>query len=85
MVCGLPVVVSDRVGAGLDLVEDGITGYRYLVGDIDTLANILKKMLTDSLLIKRLGKSASELIAQRSPEYNAELTENAIEYVLSNK
>ena len=85
MVCGIPVIVSDRVGAGIDLVKEGVTGYRYPVRDTDALANILKNILTDGLLIKKLGKAASELIAKRSPEYNAEVTEKAIEYVLSKR
>jgi glycosyltransferase involved in cell wall biosynthesis len=40
-----PVIVSDRVGAAPDLVEDGINGFTYQSGDVVALAMKLKKIL----------------------------------------
>lgn len=45
MLCGLPVVVSDRVGARFDLVREGENGYVYPAGNIDALAAILRDIL----------------------------------------
>jgi len=42
MICGVPVVVSDRIGARYDLVESGKTGFVYPCGNVDALATILK-------------------------------------------
>jgi glycosyltransferase involved in cell wall biosynthesis len=42
MNAGKPVIVSDRVGAGPDLIDDGINGFVYPVGDVAALANRLR-------------------------------------------
>ncbi len=44
MVCGLPAIVSDRVGCGPDLVEPGVTGAVFPFGDIPALAKQLCDM-----------------------------------------
>lgn len=33
LACGLPVIASERVGAGRDLIDPGRNGFRYLAGD----------------------------------------------------
>jgi glycosyltransferase involved in cell wall biosynthesis len=38
MACGLPTIVSSAAGCGRDLIDEGRTGYRFPVGDIDRLA-----------------------------------------------
>lgn len=58
MVCGLPVVVSDRVGAGRDLVIPEETGFIYPVRDVEALAEILRRLLTGPELRHRMGKAA---------------------------
>jgi glycosyltransferase involved in cell wall biosynthesis len=58
MVCGLPVIVSDRVGAGRDLVRPGETGEIYPVGDVAALSGILRRLLADPTQLKRMGEAA---------------------------
>lgn len=41
MACGVPAVVSDAVGCGPDLVEEGRTGFVFPVGNVDALAGCL--------------------------------------------
>lgn len=41
MSCGLPVIVSDKVGAAADLVEPGVNGDVFPVGDVAGLADRL--------------------------------------------
>lgn len=41
MLWGLPVVLSDQVGAGPDLVSPGVTGWTYPAGNVDELAKTL--------------------------------------------
>ena len=43
MCFGLPIIVSDKVGAGGDLVKDGENGFIYPSGDIKRLTEILGK------------------------------------------
>lgn len=47
MLCGCAVAVSDRVGAGPDLVRPGKTGFIFRCGDVDGLAGILHEVLSD--------------------------------------
>ena len=41
MACGLPAIVSDSVGCAPDLIEEGLTGFTFPVGDVDQLAHRL--------------------------------------------
>lgn len=45
MASGLPAVVSDAVGCAPDLIEDGLTGAIYPVGDTDALADAIERMV----------------------------------------
>jgi glycosyltransferase involved in cell wall biosynthesis len=45
---GLPVIVSDKVGFGIDLVEHGSNGYIFPVGDTVALAGYLTKLMVAS-------------------------------------
>jgi len=83
MVCGIPVIVSDRVGAGYDLVENGKTGFIYPVKDIDKLSDLLKLSLNDNLLLDSMGKEAIKKVSNWSPKKNTEATLCAIKYVLT--
>ena len=58
MSCGLPAVVSDRVGASLDLIAPGVTGDVYPSGDVEALANILSRMIADPARIRSMGRAA---------------------------
>ncbi len=45
MSCGTPAVVSDAAGCAPDLIDKGLTGYTYPVGNIDALAEAMRKTL----------------------------------------
>lgn len=62
MLFGLPVVVSDGVGARLDLVEPDVTGYVYAVGDVNALAAHLQSLIESPELRTRMGRSARERV-----------------------
>jgi glycosyltransferase involved in cell wall biosynthesis len=42
MACGVAAVVSDVVGCGPDLVEAGVTGEIFPVGDVEALAKAIE-------------------------------------------
>lgn len=58
---GLPVIVSDMVGCGSDLVKDGENGFIFKLGDVDMLAGSLRK-LEDRDMSNELGKRSLEKI-----------------------
>jgi glycosyltransferase involved in cell wall biosynthesis len=67
MLCGLPVAVSDRVGARFDLVRPNENGYVFPVGDVEALTGILKEVLPDATKRARLGAAARQRMETWSP------------------
>jgi glycosyltransferase involved in cell wall biosynthesis len=53
MACGLPAVVSDAVGCGPDLVEQGVTGAVFPVGRADLLASAMETAISLELTTMR--------------------------------
>ena len=59
MACGLPVVVSDRVGSRLGIgIVPGVTGEVYPAGDVEALATILRGLLPDREKLGRMKDAA---------------------------
>lgn len=85
MACGLPAIVSDRVGCGPDLVENGVTGYVFPFGDIKALAGRLVEIAADNGKRLQMGINASEKINEYSVEKAVEGTLKAIDYVCPTK
>jgi len=85
MVCGIPAVVSDRVGAGYDLVQEGITGFTYPSGNVEALASILRTTLNDRDKLNQMGKAALERMKTWSSRDSAEAHVKAIEHVAKKK
>lgn len=73
MVCGLPVVVSDRVGCAEDLVHNGENGYIFPKGNIDALANALEK-ISDSDRRRSMRIQSERIISH----YTLEMTSDGI-------
>jgi glycosyltransferase involved in cell wall biosynthesis len=78
---GLPLVVSEAVGAGPDLVHPGENGFVFPVGDSDKLAEILGVLVRDELLRKRMGEASKRIIQNFTPEAWAQGVVKAIESV----
>ena len=66
MCFSLPIIISDEVGAGGDLVKEGVNGCIYPSGDIDELSNKLKMLLNDKTLREKFGKASLEIIKKWS-------------------
>ena len=71
MASGLPVIVSDDVGAATDLVQGRGTGRTYPVGDVERLADCLSELLGSGELRRAMGRTAESVIADWSPEASA--------------
>jgi glycosyltransferase involved in cell wall biosynthesis len=64
MNAGRPVVVSDRVGAGPDLVEDGVNGFLYPMRDVAALADRLRKLIDSPEHRAAMGARSLEKVAR---------------------
>lgn len=85
MACGLPAIVSDRVGCGPDLIIGGETGYIFPFGDIHALSALLVQLSSDKERLRAMGEKARQHIAHYSVEKAVEGTLKAIDYVLGKK
>ena len=59
--CGLPLVLSDRVGAAHDLLRDGENGALVRAGDVDAAAQSLRELAADPELRRAQGDRSREL------------------------
>jgi glycosyltransferase involved in cell wall biosynthesis len=59
---GLPLVLSDRVGAAYDLLRDGENGYLVPADDVGAAAEALRKLASDPNLRRRMGERSRELV-----------------------
>jgi glycosyltransferase involved in cell wall biosynthesis len=57
-----PAIVSDDVGSGPDLIENGVNGCIYPVGDVDALTNALRRVLDVPGAAAAMGQRAFERI-----------------------
>ena len=78
MCFGLPVIVSDLVGCGGDLVKHGENGYIFDTGDIITLARYLKILIDDKDARERFGRSSLNIISTWNYEKDIEGVVDAI-------
>jgi glycosyltransferase involved in cell wall biosynthesis len=82
MICGLPAIVSDRVGCGPDLVEESVTGTVFPFGDTDALADRLKQMAGDPNRLRRIGERARDRVKNYSIEGAVAGTIEALKYTV---
>jgi glycosyltransferase involved in cell wall biosynthesis len=57
-----PVIVSDDVGSGPDLIDDGVNGCIYPVGDVGALTDALRRVLETPGTAEAMGQRAFERI-----------------------
>ena len=85
MLCGCPVIASDRVGARFDLVRDGETGFVYRADDVDALTRVLSRALGCHERLRRMGEAARSRMMEWSPEMNVQATVEAIECAIRHR
>lgn len=78
MVCGCSAIVSDRVGASGDLIEEGETGNVYPCGDVDRLAALLRETLSSPERLRQMGQAARLRIETWSPRENIQALVEAV-------
>lgn len=65
---GLPLIVSDAVGAAPDLVHEGKNGIIFEAGNTKALAQALEKLARSQALREKMGKESLEIIKQFTPK-----------------
>jgi glycosyltransferase involved in cell wall biosynthesis len=59
--CGLPLLLSDRVGAAHDLLRDGENGTLVHAGDVTGAASALRELASDADRRRKQGARSREL------------------------
>jgi glycosyltransferase involved in cell wall biosynthesis len=59
---GLPLLLSDRVGAASDLLAEGRNGFVVPAGDVPAAAAALNRLVADAALRQELGAHSRELV-----------------------
>jgi glycosyltransferase involved in cell wall biosynthesis len=83
MACGLPVIVTDRAGASIDLVRQGENGYVIPAGDSAAIAECVTRLIEDPALAARMSDCSSERIQQFTPERAAHAFVDAVVHAMS--
>ncbi len=68
---GLPILCSDAVGAGYDLVEPEKNGVRFPTGDADALCAAMLRCASEPDLVRRWGARSREAASAWLPEAGA--------------
>ena len=84
MSCGLPCIVSDRVGCGPDLVTSGETGFVFPLGDVERLSKLMTQCAGDAPALAHMGVCARHRVARYSPSVAVEGVLRAVEAVKAN-
>jgi glycosyltransferase involved in cell wall biosynthesis len=82
---GLPLVLTDRVGAAADILEPGVNGELVASGDIDAQADAIGRLAGDGDLRARYGRRSRELIAVWGYEPSVESFFAAIQRATSSR
>jgi glycosyltransferase involved in cell wall biosynthesis len=80
MGCGLPAVVSDAVGCAPDLIEEGVTGFTFPLGESEALGECLLKI--SSLAPSKLQDALSAKLEVYSAQTCARNTVAAVSEII---
>jgi glycosyltransferase involved in cell wall biosynthesis len=85
MACGVPAVVSDRVGCGADLIIEGQTGRMFPFGDHRELARIVAELAANREELSEMGQAARRHVQNYSIEAAAQGIMAAVRSVCAKK
>ncbi|HEY1467579.1 MAG TPA: glycosyltransferase family 4 protein [Candidatus Acidoferrum sp.] len=85
MLCGLPVLLSDSIRGRFDLVQPGKTGGIFPCGNVDALASLLSRILSDRAALATLARNARARMDTWSPRENIAATVEAIRLAVSRR
>jgi 1,2-diacylglycerol 3-alpha-glucosyltransferase len=82
MAAGLPVLVSNRCGCFEDLVIEGVNGFNFDPENLQQLTDLMEKMSSGNIDLKKMGQASLEHIQKFSPDDFARGLMQAAEYAL---
>ena len=82
MASGLPVLVSNRCGCAMDLVQEGVNGHSFDPLNVDQMAGLMLRCAAPSTDLAALGKASGELISRWSIDLFGEGLKQAAEEAL---
>ena len=65
---GLPLIATEAPGAGYDLIEEGVNGFRVPVEDVEALRAALVRVAEDASFRQRARPRTLELAASHTPQ-----------------
>ena len=69
MACGLPVLISEKCGCAIDLVQHGENGFTFPPKNLEELTNLLLKFMDmNKIDLTKMGKISEQIIQDYSPE-----------------
>lgn len=80
---GLPIICSDAVGAGHELVHDGVNGYRVPAGDAIRLADAMKSFVIHPHTLADYGRASLAISEDWTPRRGAEKWLTALDHLNS--
>lgn len=81
MAVGLPVIASDCSG-NIDVIDDGVNGRLFPVGDVDRLVELIRELLEDSEQRQRLAAEARKITDQFSESKIYQMWNNIIQEII---
>ena len=72
MAAGLPVITTNRCGAGLELIKNNQNGYLVQVDDVDNLSEKIHVILNNKNLKNKMENNATEVIKNYTVEKMAQ-------------
>lgn len=78
MAAGCAVLVSDQCGGAEDLIEHGVNGFIFKSGDTEPLQHFLKNMVSDKILLKKMGMQSQQRIQKWNYNSIAETVEKLL-------
>jgi glycosyltransferase involved in cell wall biosynthesis len=83
MACGLPVITTNKVGASVDLVKDGVNGFVIKAKAPLELCDVMRKVVTDESLRLKMADSSRVIIRNLTMADTAQGVKRAVTFVLS--
>jgi glycosyltransferase involved in cell wall biosynthesis len=85
MASSLPVLVSNRCGCAVDLVQEGVNGFTFDPGDPEQLANLMLRISDFRFPISDFGAASRRIISDWGPERFATGLKKTVEEAMKTK
>jgi 1,2-diacylglycerol 3-alpha-glucosyltransferase len=82
MASGLPVLVSNRCGCAMDLVQEGVNGYTFDPLNVEQLASLMSQLSTFNFQLSTFSAASRKIISSWGTERFADGLRRAVESAL---